>query len=86
MINRLDVEVSDAMADHSFGPLGWVSAAGFVILSLLYVVDAWGIAQWPMSLAVTGAVALLAAAGAILLWYGNDPTATEEEYGATETR
>ncbi|WP_336000090.1 hypothetical protein [Halorientalis halophila] len=66
------------MANNELGPLGWFSAAGFVILSLLYVVDMQGIAQWPVSLPVTGALALLAAAGAILFWYGNDPTAAEE--------
>jgi hypothetical protein len=72
------------MARNDFGPFGWFSAAGFVVLSLLYVVDMWNIASWPVSLPVTGAVALLAAAGALMLWYGHDPTASEE-YSATRT-
>jgi hypothetical protein len=84
VVKRLAVEVDDAMADHSFGPLGWFSAAGFVILSLLYVVDMYAIASWPVSLALTGALALLAAIGAVALWYGHDPTASERRTPRTE--
>lgn len=65
------------MAANNFGPFGWFSAAGFVILALLYIVDVYSIAPWPFSATWTGLIALLAGLGAGLLWYGNDPTAAE---------
>ena len=72
------------MTDNSIGPFGWFSAAGFVILSLLYIVDVQGIAEWPVSVTITGATAILAGIGATLLWAGNDPTSSEP-HRATRT-
>jgi len=66
------------MADNNIGPFGWFSAIGFLVLSLLYIVEMQGIAAWPVSQTVTGALALLAGIGTVLLWVGNDPTAAEE--------
>lgn len=65
------------MVEHTYGPFGKFSAAGFVILSLLYIVDVLEIAAWPVSPGLTGAIALLAGLGAALLWFGNDPTGPE---------
>jgi len=62
------------MARHSFGWFGWLSAAGFVILGLLYVLDVFLVNVWPFSAFWTLIVALVAGAGALALYYGNDPT------------
>lgn len=63
------------MAQQTFGWFGWFSAAGFVILSALYLLDqAVATELWPVPALWTLVVALLAGIGAIALYYGNDPT------------
>ena len=62
------------MTDHSFGWLGWLSAAGFVILGGLYVLDVFAGNLWPFSAMWTLIIALIAGFGAIALYFGNDPT------------
>ena len=62
------------MAEHSFGWFGWVSAAGFVILGLLYLIDIFATDVWEFSAFWTLIVALLAGIGALALYFGNDPT------------
>jgi len=65
------------MARNSFGWFGWFSAAGFVILGTLYVLDMALVEVWPYSLWWTGVIALLAGIGAGALYFGHDPTAKE---------
>lgn len=62
------------MAEHSFGWFGWFSAAGFVILGALYLIDLWLFDVWPFSAWWTLVVAVIAGIGAAALYYGNDPT------------
>lgn len=63
------------MARHSFGWFGWFSAAGFVVLGLLYVLDVFVDDElWAFSETLTLLVALLAGIGAAALYFGNDPT------------
>jgi hypothetical protein len=62
------------MAQHSFGWFGKFSAAGFVILGALYLLDLFVAGVWPFSLWWTLIVALVAGAGALSLYFGNDPT------------
>ncbi len=63
--------------DNGFGPFGQFSLAGFLIMGLLAIVDAAGIAPWPLSPTVTAVIALLAGIGAAALWFGHDPTASD---------
>jgi len=56
------------------GWLGWFSLAGFVILGLLWIIDVSAIGSWPVSALWTGIIALVAGVGALLFWYGTDPT------------
>ena len=63
------------MAEHTMGWFGWFSAAGFVILAALYIIDMLATDLWPYSPLWTGIIALIAGIGAIALYYGNDPTA-----------
>ncbi|MFC6942307.1 hypothetical protein ACFQE8_20400 [Salinirubellus sp. GCM10025818] len=65
---------SNTASDNDFGWFGWFSAAGFVILGLLYVVDVLAFNWWPYSTFWTGVVALVAGIGAAALYAGNDPT------------
>ncbi|MFC7203214.1 hypothetical protein ACFQJC_06785 [Haloferax namakaokahaiae] len=67
------------MSKHSFGWFGWLSAAGFVILGLLFVIDLFAVNVWAFSAFWTLIVALLAGIGALALYYGNDPTDREPE-------
>lgn len=73
-MSEYETEEYEEYDDNGFGWFGWLSAAGFVILGLLYVLDATGTAEWPLSPELTGALAILAGIGALLLYYGNDPT------------
>lgn len=63
------------MARNGFGWFGWFSAAGFVILGALYLIDVFVAEVWPYSALWTLIVALLAGVGAVALYFGNDPTA-----------
>ena len=67
------------MSEHSFGWFGWFSAAGFVILGALYLIDLVATDLWELSAFWTLVVALLAGIGALALYFGNDPTARERE-------
>jgi hypothetical protein len=62
------------VANNSFGWLGAFSAAGFVILGVLYLLDVLVTDLWPVSAGLTLTVAALAGIGAAALYAGNDPT------------
>jgi hypothetical protein len=62
------------MVRHTYGWFGALSAAGFLILSLLYVADLFLADVWAFSATWTLIVALVAGAGAAALYFGNDPT------------
>lgn len=62
------------MTQNTFGWFGWLSAAGFVILGALYLIDLTATQLWPFSAFWTGVIALVAGIGALLLYIGNDPT------------
>lgn len=68
-------ERETATADDDFGWFGWISVAGFVIMGLLYLLDTLEIADSILSPTATLIVALVAGIGALLLYFGNDPTA-----------
>jgi hypothetical protein len=63
------------MAQHTFGWFGKFSAAGFVILGALYLIDLVATGLWQFSPVWTLLVAVIAGAGALALYYGDDPTA-----------
>jgi hypothetical protein len=63
------------MARNDFGWFGWFSAAGFVILGALYLLDLAFEDVWAFSALGTLVVALVAGVGALALYFGNDPTA-----------
>ena len=65
------------MARNGFGWFGWFSAAGFVILGALYLLDLYFAEVWPYSLGWTLTVAVIAGIGALALYFGNDPTARD---------
>ena len=65
------------MSRHSFGWFGWFSAAGFVILGALYLLDLFVAEVWPFSSTWTLIVALIAGIGALALYFGHDPTDRE---------
>jgi len=67
------------MARNSFGWFGWFSAAGFVILGALYVLDVLFADVWPYSAWWTLIVALVAGVGAAALYFGHDPTDRRHE-------
>lgn len=67
----------DRMAQHTFGWFGWFSAAGFVALGALYLVDLVATDLWRFSPFWTLVVALIAGVGALALYFGDDPTAGE---------
>jgi len=62
------------MSRDSFGWFGWFSAAGFVILGLLYLLDVYVADVWEFSAWWTLAIAIVAGIGALALYFGNDPT------------
>lgn len=62
------------MSQHSFGWFGWFSAAGFIILGLLYLLDMYFANVWEFSAWWTLIVAIVAGIGALALYYGNDST------------
>lgn len=59
--------------------LGWISVAGFVIMSTLYVLSVTTDASALVSPVADLTIATVAAIGALLFWYGNDPTAGRNE-------
>jgi len=63
------------MARNSMGWFGWFSAAGFVVLGALYLLDLYNDALWAYSPTWTLILALLAGIGAVVLYFGHDPTA-----------
>jgi len=73
------------MAYNDFGWFGWFSAAGFVILGALSLLDLYFVELWPFSLMWTGIVALIAGFGALALYFGHDPTANDRERRETAT-
>lgn len=60
---------------NHIGSFGWFSVAGFLIMGLLYLLDVMGIADSILSPGLTLLVAIVAGIGALLLYFGNDPTA-----------
>ena len=64
-----------ALDRNTLGWFGWLSAAGFVILTALFVLDIVADQLWAFSAFWTIVVAVLAGIGAIALYVGNDPTA-----------
>jgi hypothetical protein len=64
-----------SQSPNAFGWFGWFSAAGFVILGLLYLLDAFVAEVWAFSTLWTLIIALVAGIGALALYFGEDPTA-----------
>lgn len=62
-------------AGNDIGSFGWFSVAGFVIMGLLYLLDVMDIADSILPPGTTLVVAIVAGVGALLLYFGNDPTA-----------
>ncbi len=69
--------MSATNTDNQIGWFGWFSVLGFLILGLLAVGESMAALEWPLTVGVTAALAVLAGVGAVALWIGNDPTATE---------
>lgn len=63
--------------DNYIGWFGWFSLLGFLILGLLAIGESMAALDWPLSVGLTAALAVLAGIGAVALWIGNDPTAEE---------
>ena len=70
---------------NEMGWFGWISLAGFVILGALYIVDIFATGLWPFSATWTLIIAIIAGIGAALLYFGNDPTADEQEVEVTRS-
>ena len=62
-------------AGNDIGSLGWFSIAGFLIMGLLYLLDVMEVADSILPPGTTLLVAIVAGVGALLLYFGNDPTA-----------
>jgi branched-subunit amino acid transport protein len=69
------------MERNTFGWFGWLSAAGFAILTALFVLDIVADSLWAFSAFWTIVVAVIAGIGAVALYAGTDPTA--ETYDET---
>jgi len=68
------------MAPNSLGWFGWASAAGFAILTALFVLDLFADPLWAFSAFWTLVVAIVAGIGAVALYAGTDPpTETYED-------
>lgn len=61
--------------DNHIGWFGWFSLLGFIVLGLLAIGESMAALDWPLSVGLTAALAVLAGIGAVALWIGNDPTA-----------
>lgn len=61
--------------DNEIGALGWFSIAGFVIMGALYVLSVTTDAAALTTPMGDLAIAIVAGIGALLFWFGNDPTA-----------
>lgn len=61
--------------ENHIGWFGWFSLLGFIVLGALAIGESMAALDWPLSLGLTTALAILAGIGAIALWFGNDPTA-----------
>lgn len=77
------------MAEKGMGQFGWFSFGGAVIMGILYVFDKSGRANSIASRTMTLFTGMLAGIGAVLLYYGRDPTrarapAVEEEESPLE--
>jgi hypothetical protein len=68
--------------DNHIGWFGWFSLLGFLILGLLAIGESMAAIDWPLSVGLTAALAVLAGIGAVALWIGNDPTAHETTHDA----
>ena len=64
---------------NRMGAAGWFSAAGFVIMGLLYLLDLFTVVNLGTSTSIPAIwwliAALVAGIGAVLFYYGDDPTA-----------
>ncbi|MFB6130965.1 MAG: hypothetical protein ABEJ28_09110 [Salinigranum sp.] len=69
---------------NEIGWFGWFSIVGFVALGALALVDWFGVAPWPFSATGTAVVAVVAGIGAVLLYVGDDPTASDADVELTE--
>lgn len=61
--------------ERRIGMLGWISVAGFLIMGALYLL---AVSTGASALTTPGgdlAIAIVAGIGALLFWFGNDPTA-----------
>jgi hypothetical protein len=76
---REAVDRQQGQKNRGLGALGWISVAGFVIMGALYVLSVTTDASALISPAADLAIASLAGIGAVLFWYGNDPTAGRNE-------
>ncbi|MCU4799856.1 hypothetical protein OB920_05685 [Halobacteria archaeon HArc-gm2] len=63
--------------DNHIGWFGWFSLLGFIVLGLLAIGESMAALEWPLTVGLTAALAILAGIGAIALWMGNDPTARD---------
>ena len=72
---QTETGTTETVDRNEMGAAGWFSAAGFVIMGLLYVLDATEIATSFLPPIWTLVIALVAGIGAVLFYYGDDPTA-----------
>ncbi|ESP89111.1 hypothetical protein [Candidatus Halobonum tyrrellensis] len=72
---QTETTTTETVDRNGMGAAGWFSAAGFVIMGLLYLLDVTEISTSVLSPIWTLVIALVAGIGAVLLYYGDDPTA-----------